>query len=72
MALYPFGYKCSSGGKSHSGVLADQAALEFRQCAEHLKDKPARASDSFEIYLISDANPLTSRRSFPDVAALAA
>jgi len=28
------------GGEARLGALPDQAALEFRQCAEHMKDKP--------------------------------
>jgi hypothetical protein len=57
VALYPFGYKCSSGGKSHSDVLAAQAALEFRQCAEHLKDKPTPRATRFEILIIPPVAP---------------
>lgn len=28
------------GGEACLGALSDQAALEFRQCAEHVKDEP--------------------------------
>jgi type IV secretion system protein VirB9 len=36
------------GGKARLGALADQAALEFCQCAEHVKDQPPLRSRRIE------------------------
>jgi hypothetical protein len=32
--------RAAGGGKAGLGALADQTALEFRQCAEHVKNQP--------------------------------
>jgi len=32
--------RAAGGGKAGLGALTDQTALEFRQCAEHVKNQP--------------------------------